>query len=93
MNLSLVEAARVMGGSPDSLDKRIRVTGAVADSRLIKPGDAFFALRGDFLDGHDFVAEALLRGASVVVVDRPVQVETGRQIVVPDPMVALVALA
>lgn len=93
MNLSLVEAARILGAPGAGLDRRIRVTGAVVDSRLVKPGDAFFALKGEFVDGHDFAAEAIRKGASVVVVDRPVKVDPSRSITVPDPMAALAALA
>lgn len=93
MNLSLVEAARVVGGRTEGLDPKVRVTGAVVDSRLVKPGDAFFALKGDFLDGHDFVEEALRRGAAAVVVDRPVEVPPGRRVTVPDVAAGLVALA
>ena len=40
----------------------------VIDSRLIKPGDLFWALRGEHHDGHDFLAEARQRGASATVV-------------------------
>ena len=93
MNLSAVEAARVMGGSSEGLDRKVRVTGAVVDTRLVKRGDAFFALKGEYLDGHDFAHEALLKGASVVVVARPVGVDPRRQIVLADPMKGLVALS
>jgi UDP-N-acetylmuramoyl-tripeptide--D-alanyl-D-alanine ligase len=93
LRLSLTEAARVMGVSPEGLDPVARVTGAVVDSRLVRPGDAFFAIKGEFLDGHDFVEEALRKGASAVVVGRRVAVPGARQVIVPDPMAALVALA
>lgn len=93
MRISLVEAARVMGGPFEGLDTSVRMTGAVVDSRLIKPGDAFFALKGDYLDGHDFVAEALRKGASAVVVNRPAGTDPARTIILADPMAGLVALA
>src|SRR5688572_21417185 len=82
-----------MGGSSEGLDRKVRVTGAVVDTRLVKRGDAFFALKGEYLDGHDFAREALLKGASVVVVDRPVGVDPKRQIVLADPMKGLIALS
>jgi UDP-N-acetylmuramoyl-tripeptide--D-alanyl-D-alanine ligase len=93
VRISLVEAARVMGGPFEGLDRAVRMTGAVVDSRLIRPGDAFFALKGDFLDGHDFAAEALRKGASAVVVGRPVGTDPARTILLPDPMAGLVSLA
>ncbi|MFQ5776463.1 MAG: UDP-N-acetylmuramoyl-tripeptide--D-alanyl-D-alanine ligase [Terriglobia bacterium] len=45
-----------------------RVTGFSIDSRNLRPGAAFIALRGPNHDGHDFVAQALDRGAAVAVV-------------------------
>ena len=44
---------------------------AVIDSRQVQPGDLFFALRGQQHDGHDFVVDAVTRGAAGVVVERP----------------------
>ncbi|HEU5422476.1 MAG TPA: UDP-N-acetylmuramoyl-tripeptide--D-alanyl-D-alanine ligase, partial [Nitrolancea sp.] len=40
------------------------------DSRQVGPGDLFVALKGESLDGHDFVAQAFARGASAALVDR-----------------------
>lgn len=40
------------------------------DSRTIQPGELFFAVKGDRLDGHDFVEQALDRGAVAAVVRR-----------------------
>ncbi len=44
------------------------VTRVVIDSRLTKPGDLFWALRGEHHDGHEFLVEARHRGASAAVV-------------------------
>lgn len=43
-------------------------TGVSIDSRTIRPGDLFIALKGPHIDGHDYVAEALEKGAAAVVV-------------------------
>ncbi len=40
------------------------------DTRTIRPGDTYVAVRGERYDGHDFVSAAIERGASAVVVDR-----------------------
>ncbi|MFW5897278.1 MAG: UDP-N-acetylmuramoyl-tripeptide--D-alanyl-D-alanine ligase, partial [Bacillota bacterium] len=48
----------------------IRISGVSVDSRVTQPGDAFFALRGDNVDGHDFLPQAKEAGAAVAVVDR-----------------------
>lgn len=45
------------------------INGVSIDSRTVEPGDAFFAIKGDRFDGHDFAADALRRGAAVAVVD------------------------
>ncbi|MFZ5596337.1 MAG: UDP-N-acetylmuramoyl-tripeptide--D-alanyl-D-alanine ligase [Bacillota bacterium] len=42
------------------------------DSRAVKPGDLFFALRGERFDGHEFAVRALESGAAGVVLERPV---------------------
>src|SRR3990172_8701356 len=44
---------------------------AVIDSRRVERGDLFFALHGERRDGHDFIGEALERGATGLVVERP----------------------
>ncbi len=46
------------------------VTGISIDSRTVKHGEAFFAIKGDTHDGHDFVAAALKQGATLAVVER-----------------------
>jgi len=69
----------------------VEVTGWSVDTRTLRPGELFFALRGTRLDGHDFVGEALSKGASGVVVER--EVGTDRAIVVADTLVALQQLA
>jgi UDP-N-acetylmuramoyl-tripeptide--D-alanyl-D-alanine ligase len=41
------------------------------DTRSIEPGDTFVALHGERFDGHDFAAQAVQRGASLLVLDHP----------------------
>jgi hypothetical protein len=45
-------------------------TGANTDSRTIKSGDCFFAIRGDNFDGHDYLSDAFDKGAVCAVVDK-----------------------
>lgn len=64
----------------------------VIDSRQVKPGDTFVAVRGDRLDGHDFIADVIARGATTIVSARQPQTDEERQvqfICVPDTLVAL----
>ena len=44
--------------------------GVSTDSRSIKPGELFIALRGDKFDGHDYVRDVLAHGAALAMVDR-----------------------
>jgi UDP-N-acetylmuramoyl-tripeptide--D-alanyl-D-alanine ligase len=44
-------------------------TGIQTDTRLLKPGEVFLALRGDHFDGHAFVAMAIEKGAVAAIVD------------------------
>ena len=65
-------------------------TGVSIDTRTIAPGDLFVALQAD-RDGHDFVAQALARGAAAALVSRiPDGVASDAPLlVVPDVLVAL----
>jgi UDP-N-acetylmuramoyl-tripeptide--D-alanyl-D-alanine ligase len=65
---------------------------AAVDSRNVTPGCCFVALRGERVDGHAFVGEAVGNGAAVVLVERPVPLPEGRAaavVQVPDTLVAL----
>lgn len=62
------------------------------DSRAIKPGDVFVALKGEFFDGHDFVADVVKAGAAAVVVAARQNVDVA-QIVVGDTLQALGIIA
>src|SRR6201999_3952302 len=62
---AMAEAMRasVHGALPEA------VSGLSIDSRTIAPGEAYFAIKGDIHDGHDFVAAALKAGAALAVVE------------------------
>ena len=71
------------------------VTGISIDSRTLQPGEAFFAIKGDLHDGHDFATAAIKAGAGVLVVSEGRLPALGRitapLIVVPDVLAALEA--
>ncbi|HWP25603.1 MAG TPA: UDP-N-acetylmuramoylalanyl-D-glutamyl-2,6-diaminopimelate--D-alanyl-D-alanine ligase [Xanthobacteraceae bacterium] len=71
------------------------VPGLSIDSRTLVRGDAFFAIKGDVRDGHDFVAAAFKAGAGLAVVaaERRAQMPDGPLLVVPDVLEALRDLA
>lgn len=66
----LAERLRARGHRVAAGEAAMPVTGGAADSRLVRPGDLFAAFRGERLDGNDFAAEALARGAAAVVCER-----------------------
>jgi UDP-N-acetylmuramoyl-tripeptide--D-alanyl-D-alanine ligase len=72
-------------------------TGYSIDTRTLKPGDLFFAVRGERYDAHDFVPAALQRGARAAVVSRDADLSampgTHALLIVDDPLVALQMLA
>ena len=73
----------------------VRVYGVQYDSRRIEPGDLFAALRGGAADGHDYLKQAILRGASALLVELPFSAppEGVAQIVVRNSRVALAPIA
>jgi UDP-N-acetylmuramoyl-tripeptide--D-alanyl-D-alanine ligase len=83
---------RVVHGDPGTAIGRI-----VIDSRTLTAGDCFVAIQGERFDGHDFIAEAVARGAGAVVLSRdqpePLQRPAGVVIRVDDTTRGLQAVA
>ncbi|HEY2367339.1 MAG TPA: UDP-N-acetylmuramoyl-tripeptide--D-alanyl-D-alanine ligase, partial [Polyangiaceae bacterium] len=67
--LSVRDAAAATGGEIVR-DAGRAAKGIVSDTRAIRGGEAFVALRGETFDGHGFLSEATKRGAALLVVDR-----------------------
>ena len=44
------------------------IRGVAIDSRSVRPGDLFFAIRGERVDGHDYLPEVAAKGAVAAVV-------------------------
>jgi UDP-N-acetylmuramoyl-tripeptide--D-alanyl-D-alanine ligase len=104
MKLTLSEAAMGAGAvleAPASVANAgaLMASGYSIDSRTVAEGELFFAVKGERLDGHDFVAGALRRGAVGAVVSRarvaalPDAVLAAPLLIVEDPLLALQALA
>jgi len=90
--MKLSEAARALPGRMIGPD--VEFTGVTTDSRAIGAGDLFVALVGERFDGHDYVAEALRRGASAALVSRALDdVAPYSQLVVDDTRWGLGRLA
>ncbi len=85
------DALRAVTGG--TLPDGVTATGVCIDSRDVRPGELFVALR-DVRDGHDFAADALARGAAAAMVDRePSGVLPGAPLLrVADTLAGLAAL-
>lgn len=70
-----------------------RCDGVCTDSRSLDAGQLFVALRGEQFDAHEFVAQAAVRGAAAVMVERPVAGLRKPVLRVPDTRRALGELA
>src|SRR5207249_1899273 len=73
-----------LGALIDGLGETVRdveVTGIATDSRAVRPGEAFFALPGLRTDGRRHVAEAVARGARVIVAEGEVAAKGGVPVV------------
>lgn len=95
MNLPLSRVAEFLSAAgelpPDAV-----VQGYSIDSRTIQPGELFFAVKGERLDGHDFVQQALDRGAAAAVVRRDqLACCPAKSVLIPvdDTLIALQTLA
>lgn len=51
----------------------VAFTSVSTDTRTLQPGALYVALQGERFDGHEFVAEAIAKGAVAIMVSRPVQ--------------------
>ena len=91
--MSLDEVAAAVEAGTDEAFGGGPVTGVSTDSRTIGPGDLFFAIRGDQFDGHDYVAQAVSRGAAACVVSRPDVTASAPCLRVDDTVAAMGRLA
>ncbi len=96
--LTQLLAALPVYNANDSLS--IEVRRVVADSRQVQPGDLFVAIKGLTVDGHDYIPEAVKRGAVAVVIEESPRVppsspefSTVPIVVVPNSRAALAILS
>jgi UDP-N-acetylmuramoyl-tripeptide--D-alanyl-D-alanine ligase len=94
VNLPLQSAMSATRATLLDADRAPAEIRAATDTRQIREGDTFVALHGPNFDGHDFAAEAVRRGARMLMVDRPdARVEGVATMVVDDTQRAYMALA
>lgn len=85
---ALSDSARILA-LPD-----VNITGITADSRQVQPGNLFVSIPGARVDAHQFIGDAVRRGAAAVVATREFEVPAGvGAFLVPDARQALSALS
>lgn len=88
--ITLRQAAQWCGGTVDEQYADVTFCGANNDTRVLQPGQLFLALQGE-RDGHDFIPNAMQRGAAAVLCSR--RVGDYPAIYVDDPRSALGQIA
>jgi UDP-N-acetylmuramoyl-tripeptide--D-alanyl-D-alanine ligase len=93
MKWTLPEMARILHVQSDLPEGP--VAGASIDTRTLKPGDLFVALKGEQADGHEFIPNAFQKGAAAALVHSRYECpETGPPLIrVPDTLHAFQSLA
>lgn len=95
MQRTIAEIAQALG-YPYQQSKSEKVTGVAIDSRSVLPGDLFVALVGEQTDGHNYLLQAMEKGASGVVISKKDLLEEDcltDYILVPDGTLFLQQLA
>lgn len=88
--MALWTAAEIAAATGGTAACDFQASGVEMDSRDVKPGDVFVALKGEAMDGHRFIEAAFAKGAVAALVDRPVDFP---HVLVADTTEALHALA
>ncbi|MEY4837210.1 MAG: hypothetical protein RLZZ475_1069 [Pseudomonadota bacterium] len=70
--LALWTAAEIERATGGTASHDFQASGVEMDSRDVKSGDLFVALKGEAMDGHKFIPQAFEKGAVAAIVDRPV---------------------
>jgi len=87
--LDVTSARTQIAIDPTAIARRV-----TTDSRDVRPGDIFVALRGERFDGHGFVETAIAQGAIVAIVDRATESSQPLpQLVVENTLAAYQAIA
>ncbi len=84
--LALWDAISIARAAKGTANADFELSGVEIDSRDVRPGDLFFALKGETTDGHRFVEMAFEKGAAAAIVDRRID---GPHVLVNDTTDAL----
>ena len=68
----MMNSAEIMAAT-HAVREDFAFTGITTDSRAVKPGELFVALKGGNFDGHDYCAKAVELGAAGVVISHDIE--------------------
>jgi UDP-N-acetylmuramoyl-tripeptide--D-alanyl-D-alanine ligase len=88
--MALWDAVGIAAATGGRASHAFQASGVEMDSRDVRPGDVFIALKGEAMDGHKFIPTAFAKGAVAAITDRPVDFP---HVLVADTTQALHALA
>ncbi|MEE9316582.1 MAG: Mur ligase family protein, partial [bacterium] len=74
--LTIREIIRAVRGKLICGSQQGEISGVSIDSRTIKKGEIFFALKGERFDGHDFLQEAIDKGVKAAVISKKKKITT-----------------
>ena len=92
-NLTLQAIAAICGGTISGTAAEEEITDVTTDSRTAAPGSLFAAIRGERVDGHDYVNSAFAKGALCALVERIPEGAEGCVLRVTDTLTALQSIA
>lgn len=75
LNLRVKDLVEATGGFLLKGEVNREVQSINTDSRKIRPGDFFVALKGEKFDGHDFIKEAIKKGAEGVILSKNLEIQ------------------
>ena len=95
MNFRLSDVAAAAGSAPPPGSAGLELSGVAVDSRAVRDGALFVAIRGARADGHDFANDAVARGARAILASRlpPLLPERFPVVIAREPAEALTTLA
>jgi UDP-N-acetylmuramoyl-tripeptide--D-alanyl-D-alanine ligase len=69
-SISIIEIVEAINGQYNDNSSEVMVKNVCIDSRKVQPGDVYVSIIGEHFDGHDFIEEAIRKGAVALIVSK-----------------------
>lgn len=93
MTLSFAEAAKATGAHVERSDRAPASVVVSTDTRTLASGETYLALRGDRFDGHEYIGQAVRKGAAALVIEKAPGALEVATLIVADTKAAYMSLA